>query len=175
MKTKTIKLYEYDELSKQAQEKAFRTWAQDVYDPYLPSHLGNLVKEELDERKIKYDTDSINCLYSLGHCQGDGLMFEGKLYPSYGKGREYTVIVKNSGRYCHKYSRTIDMRDEEGVDADEEGRDYKDFVAMYEAICDKVRDAGYAEIEYQQSEEAFREACEANEWTFRENGTMENI
>lgn len=34
---------------------------------------------------------------------------------------------------------------------------------------------GYDYIEYQESEENFREACDANEYTFEADGTMRNV
>jgi len=45
---------------------------------------------------------------------------------------------------------------------------------VYAAICKKIERAGYDEIEYQQSEEAFREVCEANGYTFEKDGRMRN-
>ena len=45
---------------------------------------------------------------------------------------------------------------------------------MYYEICREMEQIGYDEIEYQQSEEVFTEVCEANGYTFREDGTMED-
>lgn len=163
MKEITLKLYTYEELSKGAQEHALAEHNKDNYDPYLQSHLKNLVKEELDESKIKYGTDSVNVLYSLGYSQGDGLMFEGTLYDD----KDRTITIKHSGHYYHSLSRTIDY-----PEASE--RDYANFEEVYTDICNKIEQAGYAAIRYNESEEAFINMCESNEFTFEEDGTMRN-
>jgi len=163
MKTITLNLYSYAELSKKAQERALEDWNKDNEDPLLPSHLGNLLKQELEERGIKYDTDSINVLYSLSYCQGDGLMFEGVV-----TWRNKEIKIKHAdNHYYHSKTASFDY---EGLTDAEFGQ----FQAVYEAICKKIERAGYDEIEYQRSEEAFIETCEANEYTFEENGKMRN-
>jgi hypothetical protein len=159
MKTIETKVYTFDELSDKAKEAA-RQWYIEWYDdPMMQSHLGNLLKEKLEGLNIKYDTDSINVMYSLGYSQGDGLMFEGTLYDDRGS----AIIIKHSGHYYHSNSRDIDY---EGASE----REYADFVKTYAAICKKIERAGYDEIEYQQSMEAVAEACEANDYTFTEAG-----
>lgn len=163
MKTIEIKLYTYDELSVESKKNALVAYNETNEDPMLQAHLQNLLKEELDNRKIKYDTDSIRVMYSLSHSQGDGLMFEGNLT---WQGLEATI--KQSGRYYHEYSKSIDM-----PEASE--REYEDLERVYVAICKKIAQAGYDEIAYQESEEAFQEACEANEWTFEQNGKLRTV
>ena len=164
MKTKTITLYDYNELSPKAKEKALSDWNQNNYDPMMQSHMINLLTEELDARGIKYDTDSIDVYYSLSYCQGDGFMYIGKIE---WKGETVTV-THNNAHYYHMYTANIDTGELKSEDVDS-------FKAMYQEVCKKMEKAGYAEIEYQQSEEYFMDACEANEYTFREDGTMENL
>lgn len=65
MKTKTINLYEYAELSPEAKEKARAKWNETNDNPLMQSHMINVLKEKLDERGIKYDTDSMDV--SRGH------------------------------------------------------------------------------------------------------------
>ncbi len=179
MKEITIKLYEYDELSEESKARALKDWNEYNDDPLMQSHMINLLKEELEERGIAYDTDSMDVRYSLSNSQGDGFMFEGILYPDYGAGRCYTAKIKHSGHYYHKYSRSIEWLDsdtaEEASETEgEEGKDFATFIKAYEEVCDKMEQAGYEYIEWLQSEENFSEACEANEYTFEENGTMRN-
>jgi hypothetical protein len=170
MKEIKIKLYDYEELPKKAQEKALNNWAETVEDPMLQAHLDNLLTEELDERGVKYEASSINCMYSLSYCQGDGLMFEGTL-----EYKGHSVTIKHSGRYYHSNSKEITWNDFEGESKEaEEEKIAAAFEAMYQEVCKKIERAGYDEIEYQQSEEAFMQACEANEYTFEEDGTMRN-
>lgn len=85
------------------------------------------------------------------------------------KGQPVTVTHDGplSNHYCHKYTATIDTGEMRSKDVDA-------FKAAYMEICDELERAGYDHIEYITSEESFIEACEANEYTFRENGVMEN-
>ncbi len=164
MKTKTIKLYEYSELSPKAQKIALNNWNQDNDYPFMQSHMINVLKEKLEERGIKYDTDSIDVRYSLSHCQGDGFMFIGKVM-----WREKEITIKHSSsRYYHLYTASFDY---DGLTDDEFGQ----FEAVYKAICKEMERFGYDHIENEQSEENFVELCNANEYTFRENGEMENL
>lgn len=163
MQQKTITLYQYSELSDKAKKKALADWNETNDDPFLQSHMINILKEKLEERGIEYDVDSIDVRYSLSNNQGDGFMFEGTLYD----GRGCEIKIKHSGHYYHKYSRDIDY-----PAASE--REYAYFEKVYNSICDEMERMGYDEIEYEQSEENFIGVCEANEWTFREDGTLEN-
>lgn len=172
MKTKTIALYEYHELSPEAKEKALANWNETNDNPLLQSHMINVLKEKLDERGIKYDTDSIDVRYSLSHCQGDGFMFIGNL-----TWKKYDISIKHGGgRYYHSNSASIEIQESDnlGYHMDDEDADVKEFNEIYQAICKEMEQIGYDEIEYEQSEEVFQETCEANEYTFREDGTMEN-
>ena len=173
MKTKTITLYEYAELSPQAKEKALNKWRETEDDPFMQSHMINLLKEELDERGIKYDAESVDVRYSLSSCQGDGFMFEGELV--WGK---YTIYIKHDGNshYYHSNTANIEMQETDnlGFHMDDEHADVKAFDALYHEICKKMERVGYEHIEYVTSEESFEQACEANEWTFREDGTRED-
>lgn len=163
MKTKTITLYEYSELSPEAFQKAYRKWYEQEEDPFMQSHMINLLTEKLDERGIKYDTDSIDVRYSLSYCHGDGFMFIGNV-TWHG---ETVTVTHNDHHYCHMYTAGIETGDLGSKDVDS-------FKAMYQEVCKEMERIGYDHIEAITSEEAFKEACEANEWTFREDGTMEN-
>jgi hypothetical protein len=163
MQTKTITLYEYSELTDKAKEKALSDWNQYNDDPFMQSHMINLLKEELEEQGIENDTDSIDVWYSLASCQGDGFMFTGLIN---WEGTQI-AITHNDARYYHVYTASFELGDldSEAVDA------FKD---KYVEICKKMERVGYDHIEYITSEESFIEACEANGYTFREDGTMEN-
>lgn len=167
MKTKTINLYEYSELSPRAKEKALNDWNEYNDDPFMQSHMINLLTEKLDERGIKYGKqitgEDPDVRYSLANCQGDGFMFIGAF--EY-KGQPVTV-EHGDHHYCHKYTARIDTGEMKSKDVDA-------FKAIYSEICDELESAGYRHIEYITSEEYFIEACEANGYTFREDGTMEN-
>jgi hypothetical protein len=133
----------------------------------------NLLKEKLDERGLKYDSDSIDVRYSLSYSQGDGFMFLGTFYDTAG----CPIAVKHEGRYYHKYSREIIQKKcgEYGDDdAPYGGPAGEEFKQMYEDICDEMEIIGYEHIDESESAEAFGEQCEANGWTFEEDGTMRN-
>lgn len=154
-------VYLFADLSEQAKEKA-RDWFREIHDDtMMQSHMINLLKEELDERGIKYDTDSIDVRYFLSYCQGDGLMFEGDI-----EWRGRTLHIKHGGHYYHKYSRTMEYIEGEEMTEAEEGQ----FWAVYEAVCGKMERAGYYEIEYQNSAEYIDESMEANGYTFTIEG-----
>lgn len=163
MKTKTINLYEYSELDQKAKDKALQQWNEYNNDPFMQSHMINLLKEKLEERGMVYDVDSIDVRYSLSSCQGDGFMFIGTI-----TWRDVDIAITHGDHhYSHMYTARFDY---DGLTEDEFGQ----FKAVYEAICKEMERIGYDHIDYITSEESFIEACDANDYTFREDGTMEN-
>lgn len=180
MKTKTIKLYEYSELEPKAKEKALAHYRANDFDSYgLQVHLDNEIGELLAKHGITplrdlkgYESKYVKVYFSLAHCQGDGVMFEGVFsFPTAtekegGQWKRYEVTVKHSGRYYHSNSKTVEVEhDNEAVE--------KEFEEVYQIICKELEKSGYAYIEDMESEEAFIEYCNANEVTFREDGTVE--
>jgi len=164
MKTKIINLYEYEELSEKAKKKALEDYnANDDY-PFLQDDLREYIHEELESKGFKEES-IITPLYSLGYCQGDGLMFEGSISKD---GNTYTI--KHAGHYYHERSTNIS-----GTDKDGEEIDTKDFEEnIYIPLCKEIAQRGYSILEEMASEEHFIEMCDANDYTFREDGTMEN-
>ena len=163
--TKKYKVYTLDELSEEAKEKALRDWNQDNDYPFLQADLREYIHEGLQELGLE-EVGVITPLYSLTYSQGDGLMFEGTV--SDRKGNTYTI--KHSGRYYHERSTEIDGQDEEGEEID--SKDFEENV--YVPLCKRVAQRGYDEIEHLESMENFQEACDANEYTFLEDGKMFN-
>lgn len=175
MKTKTIELYEYSELSPEAQKKALSQWREGNDYFFLEYELQEKLHELLGEHGIKDTNDTSKpgtkptpVYYSLSYCQGDGAMFEGVF-----EWNGYTVTVKHSGQYYHYNSKDIDMVDEEGNEP-ETNEPLKSFNELYVSICKELEHQGYAFMEYEDSEEMFVEACEANEYTFTIDGKIEN-
>lgn len=177
MKIIEIKLFSYDELSKQAKEKALVEWIDGNDYPFLSDNLNEKLHELLLENGIhdlndtsKPGTKPTQVLYSLNYSQGDGAMFEGKYL-----WREYLVKIKHSDHYYHSNSKTIEITklvDGQEIEADEITA--QEFENIYQKICKALEEFGYEEIESEDSEEAFIETCEANEYTFEENGKMHN-
>lgn len=172
--TKEYNLYTFDELSQEAKDKARNKFNEFEDYPFLQDDLRENIYEELKERGIKVlgvatsANPSIRPLYSLGYSQGDGLMFEGDF-----EWNGYNVNVKHSGHYYHENSKVITITDEEGNEP-ETNEPEEAFNAIYKEVCKIVRDIGYSQIEYNQSEECFAETCEANEYNFLSDGTMFN-
>lgn len=173
MKIIKIKLYSYDELSQEAKDKAREDYnSEGDNTPFLTDDFREYIHEELTARGYTVEgistseNPSIVPYYSLSYSQGDGLMFEATVTDK--KGNSYTI--KHSGHYYHERSTQI-----EGVDQEGNEIGTKDFEEnVYIPICKAVAQRGYDEIEYANSEESFRETCEANEYTFEANGRMRN-
>jgi len=162
--TREYTLYNFDELSQEAKDNARNKFNENEDYPFLQADLRENIHEELIERGYSHET--ITPFYSLSYCQGDGLMFEGVVTDKDGN----TYTIKHRGHYYHERSSQIEGEDKDGNEIDT--KDFEENV--YIPICKLVRDRGYSEIEYQQSEEHFAEICEANDYTFLSDGTMMN-
>ena len=162
--TETYKVFTFDELTQEAKDKAREDFNQYDDFTFLRDDLREYLHEGLTE--LQYTHDEITPLYSLSHSQGDGLMFEGSVTDKDGN----TFSIKHYGHYHHEQSTSISGEDKEGEEIDTE--DFENNV--YIPLCKSVRDRGYEIIDYNQSEENFSETCDANEYTFLENGTMKN-
>lgn len=175
MKTKTITLYEYSELSPEAKAKALAHYREHDFDSYgLQVHLDNELDGLLKKHGIKpthdlkgYESKHAQIQYSLTNSQGDGVMFEGVF-----KWKDYAITIKQSGHYYHSNSKIVEITDDIDGEATEQAE--KEFEIVYQKICKELEKLGYSYIEDMESEDAFIEHCNANEYTFREDGTMEN-
>ncbi len=173
--TKEYTLYNVNELTQEARDKARQSFNEDNEYTFLSDNLNEKLHELLEENKIKDQNDTskpntkpTEVFYSLTNSQGDGCMFAGHF-----EWNGYTVKIKQSGRYTHSNSKEIEITDEEGNEP-ETDEPAKAFEAIYQSICEQLERSGYNEIEYENSEEAFIETCEANEYTFLSDGTMCN-
>jgi hypothetical protein len=167
MKIIKTKVYEFDELSDKAKEKA-REWYRDGDDlPFLEEYMREKAQDILAEWGIK-EAEAVKPFYSLSYCQGDGAMIEFS-----GMWGEWHVKVKPSGNYYHYNSKEFDIWRDINDGADIENADEKtceEFNEEYVRACHKLEGAGYAEIEYQRSGEVVDENIRANEYTFTETG-----
>lgn len=165
--TKEYNLYTINELSKEAQEKALNKHIKGNDYPFLYEDMKYYLETLLEQKKIK-ETGETKVYYSLSYSQGEGAMFTGSF-----EWNGYNVVIKHSGYYYHYNSKDIIITDEEGnyVDTDEPKEAFND---IYVSICKDLETHGYGIIEYQDSMECFKESCEANEYTFLEDGTMMN-
>ena len=72
MKTKTINLYKFEELTEEQQAKVlgkYRDWNDDIFESYVNDECNTL---EITESG--FNNPTIHC--SLGYCQGDGACFD---------------------------------------------------------------------------------------------------
>ena len=191
MKTYELLVYQFDELSNEAKEKAISQWYESEDYPFLSENLTEIITECYDTEKVFSD---IKLCYSLSYCQGDGLSFSASFdfekwlqrytFQDFKKRALidiYTVEIKqNTGHYCYAhegcvngeacYMNTIELRNldqlfETVLD---------DIKAYYLEVCKQTEKAGYSELEYRMSFEEFSDLCECNGYNFDENGKMIN-
>lgn len=164
MKTIETIVYTYDELSKEAKEKAREWWNNDDDYPFLSESMDNHATYLLTKNKIK--ADDIKVYYSLSFSQGDGAMIQMR-----GMWKSYTFKVTHSGHYYHYNSKEIDLESTKtGNDASD--KTYEEFNNLYVEICRQLAQYGYDEIEYLSSEEAVAETLMANDYQFTIDGTI---
>lgn len=164
METRTYNVYAYDELPKEAKEKAIQRWIEHDDLPWLEESLNEYLAELLHKNKIKADEAAVQ--YSLSYCQGDGAMFTLK-----GMWKKYHITVKQSGHYYHYNSKDIFITDENDNDAPE--AIYNTFNDLYVSIAKELAKAGYKYIEDSQSEESVAETFRANEYMFTLDGKID--
>ena len=125
---KIINVYNFDELSKSAREKALTDRMEIAKNDYCELYLKEDMQEKAKELLEKYFNGAIfnNVYYSLSYCQGDGAMITfsigiedfNKYYHVFND-EEMKFILENdiiekieviqSGRYYHKYAFDINI------------------------------------------------------------------
>ncbi len=164
MKTISINLYNINELSEDAQEKARRAWADDEDYSFLEDDILYRLNELLTENKItSIGEPQVN--YSLSYCQGDGAMF----YGTYQWGT-WDVKIEHSGRYYHSYSKNIDIYQSNDDSIEAEKHTYDKFEAIYQSICKELARYGYDCINEHDGMENFKELCDSNDDLFTKDG-----
>lgn len=165
MKTKTINLYTFAELSETAKQTAIDKWYEFEDYQFLSEELTELCHNLLESRGCTFD--SIELLYSLSNCQGDGLCFTGNIEKD-GK----RLKLSHSYRYYFASSVTMKFYDiETGEDLEEEDENLKD---IYFDICKQLKSEGYQIIEYRMNFDEAEDLFEANDYTFTVNGIIDN-
>jgi hypothetical protein len=164
MKIVELKLYEFNELSDNAKEKA-RNWYKEGnnYD-FLDEFITDFVTERLQE--IGFFVDDLVVSYDLGYSQGDGASFTAKLT----KGLESYEVNRSDSRYSH-YMTICEVYHE---DADGNIIDEPELLETMRQIAKDAEKAGYEYIEAEDSDESVDENITANEYTFEADGTRRN-
>jgi len=169
MKTINLKIYNFSELSKEAQEKAIQEHADNEQFDTLSWDMQDRLNELLKENKIDGEG---TVQYSLGYCQGDGAMFHGNFFWN-----GHSINIKHSGHYSHSNSKEIDIVDSSKDDApDAEEEIYEEFEDLYQTICKQLEEFGYGVIDATLDENNIRTYLEdeANGNEYLEDGSIYN-
>jgi hypothetical protein len=191
MRTKTINIYTFSELSKEAKEKAieqYRDLKNQSWD--MLAFFSDDVVDQLKEKGWQ----DVKLQYSLSCCQGDGLSFSGKLDLKYFLDKVYSVKLPNrkklaiceyiysviskgnTGHYQYAHKNDIDYTEnyQDGIERKhidklwqnilEEIKDY------YMLLCKQFEKQGYDEIDFQLSDECIIEDIQVNELEFNDEG-----
>lgn len=167
MITKTINLYEFDELSKEAQQKAIKYFRDTEEYIFLSDDMQYRLDELIPENGI---IGKAKVFYSLSYSQGDGAMFEGNF--TWGT---WTVKIKHSGRYYHYNSKEIEIYQSDDDCVIAEKYTWEKFNDLYVDICKELARYGYDVMESATSDENIIENIKANGYTFTEKGVLENL
>jgi hypothetical protein len=191
MQTITLELFKFNELSEAAKETAIEQYRNSIDDVLW--YFSDDIKEQLKEENIILGKNGLQ--YDLSHCQGDGLSFSGEFdvqkmvklaLPNLSEKRQnivneciYNIYSSgNTGHYCYASENDIDI---EYNYYNWNYNRYSNLTALCEIVveftkdyyidlCNKFEKQGYAEIEYQYSDEAIIENIFANDYDFTING-----
>lgn len=147
--TKEYKLYKYDELEDDAKERAHMDYLRDgiVYEWW------DFVYD--DAKQVGLEITSFD---TYRH------EIEGNLLISVHESVQ--AIIDNHGDTTDTYKLALDYYRRKHV------RDPYDVDEWTHALLEEYLVMLRRELEYLESEESFKEMCEANEWEFKENGEI---
>lgn len=193
MKTIEINLYSFSELSEAAKEKAISNWYETEDYPFLSDDIESSILEQFDTEKV---FSGIKLSYSLSYSQGDGLSFSSDFdfenwlkkytFQNFKKRaliESFTLSINaNSGQYSYAHKDCISGIENYRTNNTIALKNLKqlfenilnDIQTYYLEVCKQAERYGYSEIEYRMTETEFSECCEANYYTFLEDGTMQN-
>lgn len=192
MKTIEINLFKFEELNKEAQQKAIKK-EQEI--SYKDSDLLYLFADDCKETAKEAGFFNTEFIYSLSSCQGDGLSFSAEsvdidrfikeALPNIKvsvldaiKNSIYKVnISANNGHYCYASRNDVSIE----TDFPQNGRECSNIENLintveahiqdvYLSLCKELEKIGYNEIEYKTSEEHAKEMLIDNDYDFTEDG-----
>lgn len=168
MKTITIQknIYEFEELSKEAQEKALERIKKELKETEIELFLQEEMEEKAKELLQETFGDKARfkaCYYSLSYCQGDGAMIEFDLETP-----AEVVKIRQHGYYYHEYSFSIDYY------TDETAGKYEELKEKIIKMNQKLSKFGYDFIEYDLTLSDVLEHIRENGIEFLEDGTTYN-
>jgi hypothetical protein len=198
MREVKVKLYEYDELSEEAQEKVIEKYS-DINTNY---DWWDTTYEDTKEIGKLMGIDITNIYFSGFSSQGDGACFEGSY--QYAKNsvkalKEYApqdkelhriaeglyklqkehfyrlqATVKQSGRSYHKYSTDIRIEDAQGYRIELKMTVENELSTLLRDFMEWIYRMLEKEYEYQTAEAQIEETIRANDFQFLKDGTTAN-
>jgi hypothetical protein len=197
MKTKSYPVYNFDELTEDAQDHAIEK----LYDCNvdIPDWEWFILDDWKDEKLPSLGYIEPKIYYSGFSSQGDGSCFTAdvsalkwiethkaksklKALCNYiDKGGYITVNIKTSGRYCHENIMTVDVDlDDWGTDVPEKVQEQANQLQNWvlEDAKEQARQIYtdlYNAYDDATSRDAIIETIKANEWTFDNQGNLDNI
>lgn len=194
MREETVKVYQFDELSPAAKERAIEWWRErdEFFDEF--------VMEDLTRAAALLGVDDAEWAYRLAYSQGDGALFTGrwsgdevcsaeKLAEYFGGDDGTTLeairatlagfrgyhakLVRRDYLYSHEYAVSFDYferLDDDGDVIDHEEDDEAEILYALRCLMRWGYDLLKREYEYQTSDEAVAESITANEMEFTEDG-----
>lgn len=199
MRSITTKVYKFSELSKKAKQVALDVMRYTGYAECDSSTLTEMFEDTLNEQHGMGAWD-LQVHWSLGYCQGDGVVFSGtpdidemakhdewlsaklKEWFSLHQLQElglgwFVVRIEADSRYtsCNCMTVTVQPCDDWGHDFQEWELEVSRQLEQHlkqrvESIANELMKAGYAEIEYYQSDETLGETLDANDVEFDKQG-----
>lgn len=200
--TKKYEVFNYDELSDSAKERVRNFFGENDAD-IETDMLEEDFKYYVEEKYPYYS--GLKFQWSLGHCQGDGLSFSAQINLSKyldananNKGSKafnlktsvYDAVCNfvwglhstgNTNMYCYASKSHIewDYNYQDGIERIRieklVNQIIEEISSEYMDICRELEEIGYKAYENLYSDEYAKETCEANEYTFLEDGTMFNV
>lgn len=199
MKTKTITLYNFDELDESTQERALEKlynintdheWWDCEYESFKT--IGKLMGINID-----------NIYFSGFSSQGDGACFEGSYQFNKSGLKELLSIgidddelhtiardlqalqrksfyrlsatIKHRGHYYHELCTDIDVIDDNATNGYPSNEVEEQVKTGLRSLMQWMYSQLNKQYDYLTSEEAIKETIEANEYTFNETGSIENL
>jgi len=186
MRTETIKVYSYDELKPDIQEKVRDEFRKDYDFTFENEYL----KERFEEVAENEGFSKATFLWSLGNCQGDGVSFECKeinlniflkrqnlltRYKWLLKKNVVFSVTRSGHHYCHKYMVDVDYETYDDLTEKQEAKSEELIKLMEKAkndICNRCEKIGYEAYEYRLSDKSIEEEIRANEYGFLADGNL---
>lgn len=158
--TKIIKIYKFDELSKEIQQELIEKEIEEQANIYCETFLLEDMQEEAKRLLQKYFGDKATfkeVYYDLSYSQGSGAMIEFDLI-YYNK---HVTIKHDSNLYYHE--NTFKIIENYGEELTE--KQYEQLKSKIYWVNKELAKAGYNFIEWRETEEEAREFLQENEYT----------